>query len=623
MPASSINTEPAAAPFTPAQKEYLQGFMAGAMASGAFPFVGTTGSGQLTASPAAATSGNLAASAEATVYGTPIEDLCKEERWKHDENPLDAWERILHHAQSDKAPDAEHNYRFRTHGIFYVAPTQDSYMVRLRIPAGELSSHQLRGLASIADDLGGDYSHITTRANLQMREFKPRSVVELLTRVQDLGLTARGAGADNIRNITASPDSGFAPHELIDVRPHARALHHYIINNRDLYGLPRKFNVAFDNGSLISAAADTNDIGFFAVKVTEASLDKLSSSSPSPLASGSDPNPATGLRPLASGISPGIYFRVQLGGITGHGDFARDTGLLIKPSEAVAVAAAMIRVFRDHGNRTDRKKARLKYLLADWGVEKFLEETAKRLAFPLVRLPLAACEPRHPVDKHGWLGPRRQAQPDLYSVGIGVPVGRLSSKQMRALAELSERYGSGELRLTVWQSLIIPHVPTASVDTVCRAAKRMGCYTEASLAAGGIIACTGSAGCKYGQADTKASATALLKHLGTKFPELDHPLNIHFTGCANSCAQHYCGDLGFIGAKLADGSAGYCVILGGGMDQEQGIGREIFRNLSAAEITPLVDRILSGYLARRERGETFVQWSRRHSVKELQEFFSS
>ena len=595
-------------PFTPEQKEYLQGFMAGAMASGAFPFVGTTSSGQLTATPSAATSGNLAAPAESSVYGTPIDDLCKEERWKLDENPLDSWERLLRHSQDDKAPDAEHNYRFRTHGLFYVAPTQDSFMIRLRIPAGEISSHQLRGLASIADDLGGNYSHITTRANLQMREFKPRSVVELLTRVQDLGLTARGAGADNIRNITASPDSGFAPHELIDVRPHARALHHYIINNRDLYGLPRKFNVAFDNGSLISAAADTNDIGFFAVRVTEASLDKFSSSSASPLAS----------RP-----SPGVYFRVQLGGISGHGDFARDTGLLIKPSEAVAVAAALIRVFRDHGNRTDRKRARLKYLLESWGVEKYLEETGKRLAFPLIRLPLTACEPRHPVEKHGWLGVRRQSKPELFSIGIGVPVGRLSTKQMRALAELAERYGTGEIRLTVWQSLIIPHVPAASVESVCRSVKRMGCYTEASLAVGGIIACTGSAGCKYGNADTKASAVALIKHLGTKFPELDHPINIHFTGCANSCAQHYCGDLGFIGSKLADGTSGYNVILGGGMDQEQGIGREIFRNIPTTEILSLVDLIISGYLARRTRGETFVQWTRRHAVKELQEFFSS
>lgn len=604
------------APFTPAQKEYLQGFMAGAMASGAFPFVGNNASDQLTASPETSATGNLAAPAEASVYGTPLEDLCKEERWKYEENPLDSWERLLRHAQEDKSPDPEHNYRFRTFGLFWVAPAQDGFMVRLRIPAGELSAHQLRGLASIADDLGGGYSHITTRANLQMREFKPRAIVEMLTRVQDLGLTARGSGADNIRNITASPDSGFAPNELIDVRPHARALHHYIINNRDLYGLPRKFNVAFDNGSLISAAADTNDIGFFAVRVTEASLSNLKSKI-------SESTSTSDLRLSTSGISPGVYFRVQLGGITGHCDFARDTGLLIKPSEAVAVAAALIRVFRSHGNRTDRKKARLKYLLEEWGFEKYLEETAKLLSFPLVRLPLEACEARHPVDKHGWLGPRRQAQPGLFSVGIGVPVGRLSAKQMRAVAELAERYGTGEIRLTVWQSLIIPHIAQSAVDAVCRAAKKMGCYTEASLASGGIIACTGSAGCKYGQADTKASAVALIKHLADKFPELDNPLNIHFTGCPNSCAQHYCGDIGLIGNKLADGSPGYCIILGGGMDQEQGIGREIFRGLTVSEITPLVDRIISGYLARRERGETFVHWTRRHSVKELQEFFSS
>ncbi len=194
---------------------------------------------------------------------------------------------------------------------------------------------------------------------------------------------------------------------------------------------------------------------------------------------------------------------------------------------------------------------------------------------------------------------------------------------MRAVAELAERYGTGELRLTVWQSLIIPHVAESAVDAVCRAAKRMGCYTEASLASGGIIACTGSAGCKYGQADTKATALAVMQHLAGRHTALDHPVNIHFTGCPNSCAQHYCGDLGFIGSRLADGSPGYCLVLGGGMDQEQGIGREIFRNLSIIEIVPLVDRIMEGFLARRAPGETFVQWSRRHSVKELQEFFSS
>ena len=580
--------------------------MAGISASGLAPFVGHTASGQVTASPANAATSNLGQpAAEPSVHGTPLSDLCKEERWKYDENPLDAWDRLLRHADEDKAPDAEHTYRFKFHGLFYVSPAQDSFMLRLRIPACELSATQLHGIADLAADLGGGYAHITTRGNLQVREFKPRDIIKVLTRIQDLGLTSRGSGADNIRNITASPDSGFAPDELLDVRPYAKALHHYILNHRDLYGLPRKFNVAFDNGGSMSVAADTNDIGFVAVRVTEASLALRAESG------------ETAVRP-----EPAVYFRVQLGGITGHKDFARDTGLLVKPTEAVAVAVAMIRVFNENGCRTDRKKARLKYLLEKWGVERFLAESARRLAFPLNRLPLELCELRRPVEKHAWLGARRQAQRGLNSVGAGVPVGRLSPRQMHALADLATNYGRGELRLTVWQNVLIPHIADAFVETVRRNCQRLGLFTEASFATGGVIACTGNRGCKYAAADTKAHALALMKHLD-RHVTLGSAVNVHFTGCPHSCAQHYCGDIGLVGAKLGDGSEGYHIVLGGGMDHEQGIAREIFRSVHAAEVNPLVEKVLATYEARKQRGETFVQWTRRHSVKQLQEFFST
>ena len=578
--------------------------MAGVSASGVF--VGTTSTGQLTNSPASSVSTNLTVSPAADtaqVYGTPLDDLCKEERWKYEENPLDAWERLLAHADADKAPDPENLYRFKFHGLFYVAPAQDSYMLRIRVPACEITAAQCHGLAKLATELGNGFVDITTRGNFQLREFKPRSIIQVLTRIQELGLASRGAGCDNVRNITASPNSGFDPDELIDVRPFAKGIHYYILNHRDLYGLPRKFNIAFDNGGSLSAAVDTNDIGFFATRVTEKSLlHDSDSKAPTP--------------------SPGIYFRVQLGGITGHGDFARDTGLLIKPAEAVAVSAAMLRVFAENGDRTNRKKARLKYLLEKWGVEKFLEETQKKLAFPLVRLPLTVCEPRRPVIKHGWLGVTRQSQRGLNSIGVGVPVGRLSSKQLHTLADLANNFGTGELRLTVWQSVIIPHVADAFVETVKRSVVRLGCFHEASLAAGGIIACTGSRGCKFAAADTKTHAVALLKHLG-RHTALTSPVNIHFTGCANSCAQHYCGDLGFVGSKLPDGADGYHLVLGGGMDQEQGIARELFRGVRATEVNALSEKILTTYEAQKQRGETFVTWARRHSVKELQEKFSS
>ncbi len=556
----------------------------------------TTGTG-LAATPAPAPT--LATPAAlAGFHGVPIEDLCQQEKWKHATLPLDDnWERLLTHAATDRAPDAEHNFRFRWHGLFHVAPNQDSYMLRLRLPGCSITSHQLHGLADLATELCGGYAHVTTRGNLQLREIRPKDAVTVLMRLAELGLSARGSGADNLRNITASPDSGFAPDEVLDVRPYALALSHYVFNHRDLYDLPRKFNIAFDNGGSLTTAVDTNDLGFQAVRVTARS--------------------DTGIPACA----PGTYFRVLLGGISGHKDFARDTGLLLAPDEVVPFSAAVLRAFSDHGDRTNRKKARLKYILDAKGTDWFLAEVAKRLSFPLRRIPLSACEPRRPVEKHAWLGARRQAQPHLNSLGVGCPVGRLTPRQMHRLADLAQNYGKGELRFTVYQNVLIPHLPDAFLETVKRAVVSMGLYHEAGLATGGIIACTGSWGCKYASADTKAHALALIRELPARVT-IDQPVNIHVTGCAHTCAQHYCGDLGFISTKLADGSPGYHMVLGGGMDHEQGIAREVFKGVRADELTSVVVRVLSTWQTLRQSGETFVEWTRRHEVKQLQEFLS-
>lgn len=589
--------------FTAEQKQYLEGFFA-ALAPPA-PFVGHTPAGQITATPAEAPVNLAQPPVEDTVFGTPLGELSKPERWKYDENPLDIWEKLVAHAEADKFPDEADTFRFKFHGLFYVAPTQDSFMLRLRLPAGEITAAQLHGIADLAKDLGGGYAHITTRANLQIREFRPRDIVRVLVRLQELGLTSRGAGADNVRNITASPNSGFDPDELLDVRPFAKALHHYILNHRDLYGLPRKFNVGFDNGGSLCTAADTNDIELAAVRVTERSVGAATtrdSASPPP--------------------APGIYFRIGLGGISGHGDFARDSGLLLRPSEVVAVVAAMIRVFNENGDRTNRKKARLKYLLDRWGRDKFVAEAQKKIAFPLRREPPEVCEPRRPTLKHGWVGVYRQAERGFNSVGVAVPVGRLTPKQMHRLAELSSLYGKGELRLTVWQNVILPHVPDAFVSTVERAVQRLGLSTSASSLSSGIVACTGNKGCKYSATDTKGHAVALAKVLAGRRVALEQPINVHFTGCPHSCAQHYCGDIGLVGAKLPDGAEAYHVVLGGGMGAEQGIAREVFKGVRATELAPLVEKILATYETRRRDGETFVQWTRRHSVKEIQEILS-
>jgi ferredoxin-nitrite reductase len=581
--------------FNAEQKEYLAGFMAGIVQRNLMPFVGATADGKFT-DDSASGGQNLAARREETIFGVPLGDATKQERWKHQEHPLDGWDRILAHAEADQKPDEENTFRFRNFGLFYVAPAQDSFMLRCRIPAGELSAPQLNGLADIADEFGNGKAAITTRANIQIREIAPRNLVNVLTRLQTLGLTSRGSGVDNVRNITASPTAGIDPQEFIDTRPFAHALHHYILNHRDLFELPRKFNVAFEGGGSIDTVADSNDLGFMAVKVA-----------------------------AAPEIEMGVYFRVELAGITGHRQLATDAGILIKPSQILSVAVAMIRVFIENGDRTDRKKARLKYLIDRWGVEKFLAETQKKLAFALVRFPLEKCVRRAHSIKHGHVGVYRQKQKHLNYIGAVVPVGVMTSRQMRRLAEMSQNYGSGQLRLTPWQNLLIADVPDGFVETIKRQLVRIGFHYEANNIAGGLVACTGSAGCKLAQTETKGQAVALATFL-SKRVRLDQPINIHLTGCPNSCAQHYIGDIGLQGVKVNAGGSvvdGYNIVFGGGVGKDAAIGREVFKGISFSEIPTLLERVLKTYLERRASGESFADFTRRHEVKQLQEMFSS
>jgi ferredoxin-nitrite reductase len=578
------------ATFSSEQKEYLLGFLAGAMQRGGRPFAGHTASGLLTDDPASGAI-NRAEATEETFHGTPVSDLCREELWKYEQNPLDIWEKLLAHADENRVPESEDIFRFKFHGLFYVAPAQDSFMLRLRIPGGVLKSHQMHGLADIAERWGAGRADITTRANLQIREFQPKDIVRVLTAVQSLGLTSRGSGADNIRNITASPLSGIDSNELIDASSYADALHHYILNSRDLYGLPRKFNVAFDGGGTISVVADTNDIGFVAVRVGE-----------------------------GHNIPAGVYFRVLLCGVTGHRQFASDCGLLLRPEQSVAVAAAMIRVFVDHGDRTDRKKARLKYLVDKWGVEKFVEETEKRLAFPLLRVPADECQPRNTVDRAGHIGVHPQSQEGLHYIGISVPVGRLPVNQMRALADVAEEFGSGELRLTVWQNLIIPNLPSERVDVAVECLRTAGLESTAGSVLRGTVACTGNRGCRYSATDTKSHAVELATLLDARF-KIDQPINLHVTGCPHSCAQHYVGDIGLLGTKVG-GEEGYQVVIGGGSDGDQGLAREFIPSVRYSDLPPMLESLLAAFEERRNPNESFLEFSRRHSIPELQSFLT-
>jgi len=568
LPIAEINGQP----LTFEQTNYLTGFFAGAAARG-LRF------GDVEATPP-------------PEKKVDLDDLIFEERVKRELHPLDAYPQLIDHAAANKAPEKEEIFRFKWNGLFYLTPNKEAFMARLRIPGGVLKTFQLRELASVAKELTSGYVQITTRANFQMRLIQPKDCPELLRRIQAVGLHTRGAGADNIRNLTIHPTSGFDPHELIDVQPFVNELAQIIINDRAFYDLPRKFNIAYDGGGLIGSVEDTNDIGAKAVKVGEE-----------------------------------VFFRIALGGATGHKAFARDLGVLVKPAELNKVIVALVRVFIAHGHRGDRKKARLKHLLEKWTLEQYLAETEKVLGYELQRGPLDPTQVIYPGQDlpHSHVGVYQQKQRGWNYVGVAVPVGQITPKQMLRVAEIADLYGSGEVRLTVWQNLIIPNVPDAYVTTVARALRRIGFDTEQSNLRSGIIACTGNSYCKFAQANTKGHALALADYLDKRV-KLDRPVNIHLTGCPNSCAQHYMGDIGLLGTKVKRSGEtldGYHVFLGGGFGKYQAVGRQVFHAIPHDELPPLLEKVLRGYLRHREAGESFQAFTLRHDLNTLQAIFTN
>ena len=584
--------------FEPEQKQYLEGCASGlqiarAVRGGALP---PAGAAPGIAQPIGPDAAHLRAQDRVLGSGAKLSDA---EKFKRELHPFDGYGRLQAQAAANQPPKVDDNFRWRFFGLFYCAPTEPAYMCRLRIPNGMLTHWQLGGLADLAARYGDGAAHVTTRANLQIRKIAPKDAVVMVEAIQDLGLNSRGAGADNIRNVTGSPTAGIDPQELIDTRPIARAWHFPILNDRSLYGLPRKFNVGFDGGGLIPVLEDTNDIGFTALRV-----------------------------PDGLGLEAGVWFRLAIGGITGHRDFARPTGVLVKPAEAVAVADAIVRVFIDRGDRSDRKKARLKYVLDGMGFPAFVAEVEARLGRSLRRVDATMMPAPNRQHRQHHIGVHAQRQPDLVWVGVALAVGRLSAEQMRGLAAIARELGDGDIRLTVWQNLLLSGIARARADEVEGRLQALGLTSKASSVRAGLIACTGNTGCKFALSNTKATALAIAEWVEPRVA-LDVPINIHLTGCPNSCAQHYIGDIGLLACRVpaAPGSEdtveGFHVFVGGGFGPEQAIGRELYRDIAAQDCPVLVQRILHAYLANRRGSETFPAFAARHDVAALKDMVAA
>ena len=296
--------------------------------------------------------------------------------------------------------------------------------------------------------------------------------------------------------------------------------------------------------------------------------------------------------------------------------------MLVQPKDACLVADAVVRAYIDHGDRTDRTKARLKYVLDAMGVEKFLALMEDKLGRKLDRAVPGTVAPRPLFQRTAHIGVHAQRQDGLHWIGVVVPVGRMSVAQMRGLASVANEFGDGDLRLTVWQNLLISGVATEKLAAATARIEALGLAVNTNAIRAGLVACTGNTGCKFAASDTKRHAEDIARWCETRVP-LDTPVNIHLTGCHHSCAQHFVSEIGLLACKVQineddDQVEGYHILVGGGFGPNAALGRELFRDVTAEATPRTVERILKAYLAHRtSREETFLAFTRRHDIDAL------
>ncbi|MFY9555912.1 MAG: nitrite/sulfite reductase [Blastocatellia bacterium] len=481
---------------------------------------------------------------------------------------------------------------FRWYGIYTQRPASDGYfMVRMRIPGGELTTEQLRTIADLSGEHGRGLADVTVRQNIQLHWVRVEGLPDVLDRLRAVGLSTTEACGDCVRNIINCPVSGVDQDELYDTTPLIRQTNDFFVGNRDFSNLPRKFKIAITGCAVRCVYPEINDIGLFAVH---------------------------------DGEHGGVAFRARVGGgLSTTPRFSKDLGVLIEPDEVVDLCGAIASVFRKEGNRENRKRARLKFLIEQWEIPRFREAVEAQLGHKLRRAPDAEANPVNERDR-SHLGIHGQHQQGLYYAGLSILGGRTSGDDLRRFADLADEYGSGRLRTTNTQNIILLDVPERNLEALTEDLDRFGFEYQPSWSRKGIIACTGVQFCKLALAETKNRAVELNDYLESAV-DLDDAPRISVTGCPNSCGQHHICDVGLEGSLTTiDGvkKETFQVFLGGGVGTRETFGRRIGVRLPSEELAESMARLFTRYKEDRTDGETFQEFCLRHSNQELAAFLA-
>jgi ferredoxin-nitrite reductase len=466
--------------------------------------------------------------------------------------------------------------------IYHPAVARDGLLTRLRIPGGVLTTAQCVAIEQLLTATGLDYLQVTNRANLQLRALTEDIDQELLTTLTDCGLAASDRAVDGIRNIMLSPTAGIDSQELVDVRSLANAWQEYLTDHPELGILSTKFSVGFDGGGSVEIVDRPNDITLLAVSDREFELY---------LGMG-----VRGSAPLPVGVRLGL-------------------------GECIPMLAAISQSYRqgiEILGRNARRKPRLRDVINHWGLTGFSEIVQREFMgsshFIFKNLDREGDLVREDGNYH--LGIHRQSQPDRSYLGVVLPLGRWHLAQVKGLAEIADRYGSGTIRLTPWQNLILPDVKAADLATVQLLITDLGLIHTANHPSSLLRACAGSTGCQFGATDTQRDAIDLSTYLAASF-ELDRPLNIHFSGCDKSCAQHDRADITLWGVEATES---YRIEIAGATAE---VRRELSDLYSPAQVPMAIGHLIDAYHYQRlNPQESFQAFITRQPLAQLQQILN-
>ena len=440
----------------------------------------------------------------------PIEAL------KQERDGLDVREAIARYAQTGWESITEGDVqRLKWYGVFLRNPTPGFFMIRVRIPNGMTSADQLRVLATIAKSHGNGLIDLTTRQQVQLRHIRIESVPAVFDALEAVGLTTLQTGMDNIRNIMGCAVAGLSPTEILDASTVVKAFTDHFVGNREFTNLPRKFNVAITGCSENCLHAETQDLAL--------------------IPAGRD-----------LGDRKEIGFNILVGGKLGSGGYriASPLDVFIRPEEAVEVCAAIVLLYRDHGNRELRTQNRLAFLIDEWGEVRFRKELEARLRRALSP---AGTDLRR-AGKNDHAGIFRQKQLGLNYVGLKVAVGRITTENLLGVAELAERYGTGEVRISPTQTVIVPNITDRYLGNLLEEPLLKVLPYNASEVFKGLVSCVGNDYCNLAVIETKSRALAVAQQLEHTLSGVK-PITMHWSGCPAGCGNHLVADIGLLGKR--------------------------------------------------------------------------